>query len=216
MYTSLDTTTFIHQQGRVKVSAGTNGVYGVVAEIFNHPYAMSYGDTVSSGMNFKNGLFNVLGFYFSNNVTYSNGSSGNFLGVSNQYIGVKFKIESEWHYGWVGVDVGVGAHSFTIRDYSYNDIPDSAIFVGNKTTGLDKLEELNATVYAHNSEIKISIPFQMLGANLTVHNSMGQMVYNSTINNTQGSYRISESSKGLHVVKIQSYNKTISKKVILN
>lgn len=57
----------------------------------------------------------------------SNG--GNFLGQKG-FLGVKFKIDTDTHYGWIQYEAENDATVGTIIDWAYEDVPDKAIKAG--------------------------------------------------------------------------------------
>jgi hypothetical protein len=56
-------------------------------------------------------------------------SYGAFLGNSG-YLGVKFKIESNTHYGWIQYEAESDAAVGTIIDWAYENVPNKAIRAG--------------------------------------------------------------------------------------
>ncbi|NQY68322.1 MAG: hypothetical protein HRT72_11465, partial [Flavobacteriales bacterium] len=159
------------QLGRVKIDAGSNGVFGSTGNPFNYPLVMSAGDSVTSYINFLSGDANVLGFMYTYSCPgYICSFKGNFLDVSNKYIGLKFKIGSDWHYGWLGIDVPADAQSFTIRDFSYNSIMDMPLIAGDQTTGVEEhLPTIN--LYAFNSTIYINLDGSTSNSSMQVYNT---------------------------------------------
>lgn len=60
-----------------------------------------------------------------------------WYGGGDKYFGIRFKINAQWHYGWARVSIPSDHLSFTIKDYAYNQIPDSYIRAGQTSiTGL--------------------------------------------------------------------------------
>jgi hypothetical protein len=54
-------------------------------------------------------------------------------GVKNRYLGLKFKIGEQFHYGWARVTVTTTANqgfSATLTGYAYETIPDKPIHAG--------------------------------------------------------------------------------------
>ncbi len=52
-------------------------------------------------------------------------------GVTNGYLGIRLKVNNQWHYGWVRVDVSANnATQITIKDYAYNLMPNEKIHAG--------------------------------------------------------------------------------------
>ncbi len=66
-----------------------------------------------------------LASYFS-----SSSYGGNFPGTSGKYIGIKFQVSGNTHYGWIQVDIPADVSSVTISGYAYNDTPAGPITAG--------------------------------------------------------------------------------------
>jgi hypothetical protein len=59
-------------------------------------------------------------------------SGGPFKDVSNKYLGVKFKVNGKFHFGWIRVSITThpGSVSGTITGYAFNSIANVPIFAG--------------------------------------------------------------------------------------
>ncbi len=69
----------------------------------------------------------------------NNSFRGSWINVKNRYLGVKFKIEGRYHYGWARLTVTVArpiAIKATLTGYAYETIPNKAITAG-QTKGSD-------------------------------------------------------------------------------
>jgi len=58
---------------------------------------------------------------------------GSWINVKNRYLGVKFKIEGEAHYGWARLSVKVQEPftiTATLTGYAYETIPNKPIIAG--------------------------------------------------------------------------------------
>lgn len=66
-------------------------------------------------------------------------------GVANKYLGLKFKIGNQFHYGWARVtfkiNTGISGYTATITGYAYETIPGKAILAGS-TSGTAESAEL--------------------------------------------------------------------------
>ncbi len=68
--------------------------------------------------------------------------AGKGKGVTNKYLGLKFVVDGEVHYGWARLSVTLGHHrqnndvSGTLTGYAYETVPDKPIIAG-QTTGPD-------------------------------------------------------------------------------
>jgi hypothetical protein len=64
------------------------------------------------------------------------GLNGYWLNVKNRCLGVRFVINGEVHYGWIGFrDVGVGHVSARLYGWAYETTPDMQILAGDTGTG---------------------------------------------------------------------------------
>ena len=110
--------------------AGTNAVR--VTTYF--AAALRYGAKIRRGDRFRSGGVR-LGGLNTNELTsiswygpWMNGGNG----VKNHYLGLKFKIEGRFHFGWARMTVTTTKNSFTaiLTGYAYETIPGKAIIAG--------------------------------------------------------------------------------------
>ena len=114
----------ISSNGSVLGTGSTSG--------FAYPYAMSANSMISasaSGTWFNNGY--STGYQ---SLNYGSCSFGNWCTVTDKYIGLRFEVSGNTHYGWVRMDVNFTGSSFTIKDYAYEDTPGVGILAGATTT----------------------------------------------------------------------------------
>lgn len=66
-------------------------------------------------------------------------TSGKWVNVNNRYLGLKFKIKENFHYGWARLNVRIEGRNITatLTGYAYETIPNKPIIAG-KTKGPDK------------------------------------------------------------------------------
>jgi hypothetical protein len=61
-------------------------------------------------------------------------TSGNWVNVANRYLGLKFKIRGQTHYGWARLSVSVSRQPFAttavLTGYAYETIPKRPIIAG--------------------------------------------------------------------------------------
>jgi hypothetical protein len=63
---------------------------------------------------------------------YLGGPQGQWAGgATDAYIGVRFEISGNLHYGWIRVDVESPSPKLTIKDFAYNSIPNEVIAAGD-------------------------------------------------------------------------------------
>ena len=112
----------------VKPLNDSNGIRG------NGPYAFALqaGKQVGSKGRFPQGD-NLMAF------SSSSGSShhgGHWFKVTNRYLGFKFVIKGQIHYGWARLDVHWRAKKAILTGYAYETIPNKPIIAG-ETKGRD-------------------------------------------------------------------------------
>ena len=54
---------------------------------------------------------------------------GNLVGTTG-YMGIKIKINGEFHYGWIERTIGVPMRNQTVNSYAYNATPGGSIEAG--------------------------------------------------------------------------------------
>jgi hypothetical protein len=79
-----------------------------------------------------------------NSMSSVNTSKGNWLNVTNRYLGLRFTISGKIHFGWARLTVAGCAVKGNLTGYAYETIPNKPIVTG-KTKGPDQasIEESN-------------------------------------------------------------------------
>lgn len=88
--------------------------------------ALNSNELISSQQNFGTKyLLGGLSYYLTSPV-------GEWPGNGKRFMGVKFKIGENIHYGWVRLSVPWDCRSFTVFDYAYEDVPGKDLRAGQK------------------------------------------------------------------------------------
>jgi len=116
---------------------------------YTYPFAMNAGDPISSGQAgwYNNGTLNYV------SCLYGAGSS-NWCGVTDKFLGLRFDVGGNTHYGWARLDVSASGDSFTIKDYAYNSTPGAPINAG-QTLSTNEFENNNTRIVALNKSIAL-------------------------------------------------------------
>ena len=89
-------------------------------------------DLISSQLDWKNeGIFGS--FYFGGGGGYGGNSNGAWSSQTNKYVALKFYKGTDTFYGWARFDVSNRYEEITIKDYAYDDTPNTSIVAGDKT-----------------------------------------------------------------------------------
>lgn len=109
----------------------SNEVLGSGGATFAYPFALSSGAMISSGAGsfFNNGYSG--GFQ---SLNYGSCSFGNWCNVTDRFIGLRFSIGGNIHYGWVRLDVNNAGSVWTVKDYAYDDVMGTGIPAGSMGT----------------------------------------------------------------------------------
>jgi hypothetical protein len=93
--------------------------------------ALNFSVTVDSNGTFTGpgSDMNMAFFYGSSAIPIN--TTGQFLGTTGKYLGLRFKIGGNTHYGWVQVDVDNYASQVTINELAYEDFPGVGVLTGS-------------------------------------------------------------------------------------
>jgi hypothetical protein len=126
--------TFVSGTIRCASTQGMNAIRTIDSKGRRWGAALNYGEKIQPGKQWVNqaSLGRVssddAGIFFYNGPWFNKGK-----GVKNRYLGLKFKIEGHFHFGWARITIGTGSgFSFTaiLTGYAYETIPGKAIIAG--------------------------------------------------------------------------------------
>jgi len=116
-----------------------NAVEGEIGTNGRHfASALTRGARIGAGAGFIKGGEHGETMVASWHQDLSSGPSGRWADVTNRYLGLKFKIDGQTHYGWARMTVGVNycRINATLTGYAYETIPNKPIIAG-QTHGKD-------------------------------------------------------------------------------
>lgn len=98
------------------------GSYGTF--YFGYPYALNSNDNIGPS---ASGSW-LTNSYQSMNYT---GDYGNWIGVTDKYIGLKIVVGGNTYYGWCRMDVSADGSTWVVKDYAYENTPNTPIAAGD-------------------------------------------------------------------------------------
>ncbi|HEX9826147.1 MAG TPA: hypothetical protein VGA80_06075 [Flavobacteriaceae bacterium] len=210
---------FIHSTKdlRIKPLVANNEVLGdfnpLSGTTYVFPYALNSGAVISNsagGSWFDNGYFTGV-----QDLNYDSGARGHWVNVADKYLGLRFKIGSDTHYGWARMSVGTSGDTWVIKDYAYNATPDESINAGQKTLAIGNNELAKVKIVSLNKSIGLyNLPER---TQYNVFSLTGQLVLKG--DTTGHSYVVEANtvSKGIYVIELidSSTNAVMRKKIIL-
>jgi hypothetical protein len=136
-----------------------------------NPLGLNAGDTINDARPYWNHstyatYYGLLGYgsvyyfksYYGTSVTpYKTG--GDFMG-NDAFLGVRFYIDDQQHYGWVRLNMSTNSDEMTVRDWAYETQPDSGIIAGG-VSPLFMNEE-----YYNTDTVQIALTFPLSIQNL--------------------------------------------------
>lgn len=182
----------------------------------NDPIGASGAWVCAGGVDPRSRVF--FGTEFGYDVTYGGnpytggGIYGNFGDGNDHYMGIKFQIGANTHYGWVRVNVLADVTSMTLKDWAYNATADEQILAGQMTAGVEE-GALEGKIFAYDRQLNI----QLADANgtVTVYNAVGQVVISQEINNANTVIGMNSFDSGIYNVVVESNGMIMQKKVSL-
>lgn len=181
----------------------------------NNTLSSSYYSFLQSGfMAMTYQIFNSTGSYL------YGGNFGSFSDdtQSNKYLGVRFDISGQTHYGWMRFQFNsLDGSLWLLKDLAYNTIPNQDIAAGEingGNVGLANNEELHFNVFSSGNTLNILTESEMIGATIEVVDMTGKIVLSQIVNSTneQIPYNL---SKGIYVVRLFNNEKVITRKISL-
>ncbi|GLB51494.1 hypothetical protein NBRC110019_05330 [Neptunitalea chrysea] len=144
-----------------------------------YPFALNQGAIISAGnsnWNDKYQMFNLNSC--GGSVLGVGGNADEWCGVTDKYIGLKFKIGSDTHYGWARMDV-TNPSSWLIKDYAYNATPGASLEAGQTVLGVQENFVSTVTIVGLNKTIALyNLPEE---TSYNVISVTGQSVLKGTI-----------------------------------
>lgn len=82
---------------------------------------------------------------------------GDFKNVTNKYVGLRLKVNTDFQYGWLRLDANISTPTFTVKDMAYNQTLNEEINAGQIVNGVEDaqgvLENVSAFVNESNEVI---------------------------------------------------------------
>jgi len=178
-----------------------------------YPFALNSGDPISSG---QTTWFNSSNLGTLNYISCYNGAGeSNWCGVTDKYLGLRFQITGNTHYGWARLDVSLSGDSYTLKDYAYNTTPDEALNAGQQTLSIENHELSSIKVVAFDKNINLSnLPET---TNYRVLSITGKTVLEGIITDNNYVIEARGIATGIYIIELTDVNsnKVLKKKIVL-
>ncbi len=152
------------------------------------------------------------GMFLQFNIVYSSSSSlplGNWGGQTDKYLGLKFLIGGNTHYGWARMDVAADAKSFVLKDYAYNATPNTGLLAG-QTVGIENFDQINSHISLSNNQLSVFYNSKDGELLLNIYNISGKLVSTKLI--TTSLEEKLNLPTGIYLFNVNTKNGSTSKK----
>lgn len=200
---------------------GTNAIAGSGTAPSFYASALNAGNNIDANLNWGSGstFAATLGwntFYTSNSALYS---YGNWNGVSDKYLPLRFTDGSFTYYGWARFtfpEAGHGEH-FIVKDYAYNSQPGGSILAGEMgIAGLDgaTLDQLVHFINQTDNTVLVKVN-KLEGGVVNVISANGQTVQSGNIANHEFIVDMNNLSTGIYMINVTVDGVTLTKKMVV-
>jgi len=211
--------TYLGTGGSVVSNTGVTLIGAIDSNSSFAPTVLNTGDAVSAAANFGGSSTNALAI----NGVVNAGllgtfpiTQGAFLDQNYKYLGVKFTVGANTHYGWVQLSIPVSAETITIHGYGYNQTPDAAVNAGEagNPAGLenvaveDKVTFLNSLI-----DSKINVTPDLIGGEINLVSMSGQIIKTIKITDIQTVITFDGMDTGIYMVNAKFDAGSVTKKV---
>ncbi len=210
----------------IAIGAGTNALIGATSTINSNtvyvPSALALNTPINASASWKTSpaTYGTQTLAVKVDVTipafgYSGTETGgNWLGETDKYLGVKFTVGTNTHYGWIRLDVASDASSAVIKDFAYDATPDAPILAGDMvTTSIPELGDV--LFWKQNNNISINFgDIQFENAEIQVYNTLGQIVKSQNTSEKHTNISIDDLNTGLYIVAVVIGNQKTSFKFV--
>ena len=182
---------------------------GSYLRVLNNNDRISQNDTVWGSY----GYFLAKGIYAGKPIQYGHWTGG----ITDKFAGFKIKKSGSWYYGWARFDVDSSAKSITIKDWAYNNYPNSQIKAGQLVSSINDLDkDHEISVFLDNRTLTIKQKENTIeNPTITIYNSAGQEIRKTNLVNNHAEINLRDVVPGLYIVRIDSGKGSSSHKIIL-
>lgn len=181
--------------------------------------ALNNNQSINNSLNTWSNTSAYLGgyAYINSSATTFTTSIGQFLGAGDKYLGVKFTVGTNVHYGWVRLDLSSLSDSLTIKDYAYHSTPNTPIAAGDTglTVGLNNTNKLKAfDFFATEGKIVFKDKLEKTSV-LSIYDLSGKLIERRSLNKEPNEVLLKQQLNGVYVVELRSEDGVRRKKLWL-
>ena len=204
----------------VTILQSNNGNYELVqanSPAGNGVVANSNGYLYASNLTYSSPIDNTLTFYGGGaSFCAGPGYDGSaFCGEGEGYLGARFDIDGDLHFGWVRVDI-TDSSNFKVLDFAYEATPFTTIAAGViPPLAIDDFEAFNFNYFVDaNSQLVLRANTSL--EKLQIFNLLGQEVISQKLSSNNENINLASLEPGIYVAQVNIEGKTKSFKIVKN
>ncbi len=192
----------------------TNATLGALFQgYYPFPYALANGaPIIAADTNWRDVTVNGGDQYLAAEI-YGN-PYGYFLGQSDRYMGVRFNINNQLHYGWVRISCNATASILTIKDYAYNAQVGSPINAGDMPNSIQPINQNITRIYSSNNQLIINRD-QTNPVTVTIVNLQGETILAEQTTEQTYTHDLSNLAAGIYLVAVTGEFGTTKQKIYI-
>ena len=193
-------------------AAASNAIAGEAPSGYDYALALNNGDMIDNTLNWI-AATNTMAY----NVNSANPYNENWNGVTDKYLGLKFVVAGNTHYGWARLDVLAIADIWTLKDYAFNASPNTGLTAGQMTgVSTMAMESLVHFVNQPNNTVKVVVNGGLTEGAITLVSANGQTVSTGNVDADQYIVDLNGLAAGIYVINAEFTEGSMTKKVIVH
>jgi hypothetical protein len=193
-------------------AAASNAIAGEAPSGYDYALALNNGDMIDNTLNWI-AATNTMAY----NVNSANPYNENWNGVTDKYLGLKFVVAGNTHYGWARLDVLAIADIWTLKDYAFNASPNTGLTAGQMTgVSTMAMESLVHFVNQPNNTVKVVVNGGLTEGAITLVSANGQTVSTGNVDSDQYIVDLNGLAAGIYVINAEFAEGSMTKKVIVH
>jgi hypothetical protein len=193
---------------------GANAIAGVTPSNYDYALALDINSMVDSTLNWI-AATNTMAY----NVDSANPYDENWNGVTDKYLGLKFVVGANTHYGWARLDSYAIGDSIVVKDYAFNATPNGGIMTGDMgsvSLTETQVENLVKFINKSNNSVQVVLNGNLTNGVVSVVSSTGQVVSSDAITEKTFSVDMNNLSSGIYMVNVTFNEGATTKKIIVH
>lgn len=190
----------------LQIGTNTNG-NGVLSVIpwYSNPVPFDIGRKIFNVASYTNGEIYESWGYFTIGDCFGGGGGCyyDWKDKYDKYLGLRFLINGQIHYGWARLDVS-SYTQWVIRDYAYQATPNTAILAGQMVLDLEESGFKTVKIMVSNRQITIrNLPSRTIFNLYTIN---GQQFLHGVLTEINSTIDVQDLASGLYVIELITNN----------